>query len=140
MSAREPATVPEMFAHRLAADADVPFLMAGDGRSWTFRYLDQLAGRLAVILREHGVAYGNIVGLYQWNDTSWFVSALAAWRLGAVVACCGSVSPAAEAVRRFSLVRPKVVVSSDPAALDGMTLITVDESGRTGDADAGAGP
>lgn len=140
MSAREPATVPEMFAHRLAADADVPFLMASDGRSWTFRYLDQLAGRLAVTLREHGVGYADIVGLYQWNDTSWFVSALAAWRLGAVVACCGSVSPAAEAVRRFSLVRPKVVVSSDPAALDGMTVITVDESGRTGDADAGAGP
>jgi long-chain acyl-CoA synthetase len=140
MSATEPATVPEMFARRLAADADVPFLMASDGRSWTFRYLDQLAGRLAVTLREHGVGHGDIVGLYQWNDTSWFVSALAGWRLGAVVACCGSVSPAAEAVRRFSLVRPKVVVSSEPAALDGMTVITVDESGRTGDADAGAGP
>jgi acyl-CoA synthetase (AMP-forming)/AMP-acid ligase II len=129
-----------MFARRLAADADVPFLLTSDGRSWTFRDLDQLAGRLAAALRERGVGDGDIVGLYQWNDTSWFVSALAVWRLGAVVACCGSVSPAAEAVRRFSLVRPRVVVSSEPAVLDGLTVITVDESGRPDGGDAGPGP
>jgi len=138
MSATEPATIPEMFARRLAADADVPFLLTSDGRSWTFRDLDQLAGRLAAALREHGVEENDIVGLYQWNDTSWFVSALAAWRLGAVVACCGSVSPAAEAVRRFALVRPKVVISSEPAVLDGLSVITVDESGRPGRPDPDA--
>lgn len=138
MTTTEPATIPEMFARRLAVDADAPFLMASDGRSWTFRDLDRLAGRLTVTLREHGVGAGDIVGLYQWNDPSWFVSALATWRLGALVACCGSVSPPAEAVRRFSLVRPRVVVSSEPAVLDGLTVITVDASGQTSDAEVGA--
>jgi len=140
MSAADPATIPEMFARRLAADADVPFLLSSDGRSWTFRGLDHLAARLAEELREQGVGEGDIIGLYQWNDTSWFVSALAVWRLGAVVACCGSVSPAAEAVRRFALVRPAIVLSSEPAVLDGFTVITVDESGQVGGADAGSGP
>jgi long-chain acyl-CoA synthetase len=134
----EPASVPDMFARRLAGDPDKPFLLAGDGRSWTFRDLDTLAGRLAAALRQHGVAAGDIVGLYQWNDPSWFVSALAAWRLGALVACCGSVSPPAEALRRLSLVQPRVVISSEPVTLDGLTVLTVDESGQVGGEDAHA--
>src|SRR5580693_7788745 len=127
-AAPDPRTVPEMFSHRLGTEPDAQFLLLADGRSWTFRELEAKAGLLAGQLAAAGVTAGDVVGLYQWNDPSWFVSALATWRLGAVVACCGSVSPPPEALRRFSLVQPKVVLSSEPASLDGLTVLTVGES------------
>ncbi len=137
-AATDPRTVPEMFEHRLAVEPDAPFLLISDGRSWTFRDLDTTVGLLTERLRAHGVTAGDVVGLYQWNDPSWFVSALAAWRLGAVMAGCGSVSPPAEAVRRFSLVSPRVVVSSEPAELAGLPVIKVGMAGEIEDADSPA--
>jgi acyl-CoA synthetase (AMP-forming)/AMP-acid ligase II len=119
-----------MFEHRLATEPDAPFLLLADGRSWTFRDLDANAGLLAGQLAAYGIAAGDVVGLYQWNDPSWFVSALAAWRLGAFVAACGTVSPAAEAERRFELVSPKIVVSSDPAGFAGLPVIQVGVAGE----------
>jgi len=129
-AAMDPGTVPDMFAHRLAVEPDTPFLLASDGRSWSFRDLDGLASDLAAGMRARGVVAGDIVGLYQWNDPSWFVSALAAWRLGALVACCGSVSPPGEAMRRFSRVSPRIVVTSEPADLGGLPLIRVTMDGQ----------
>jgi long-chain acyl-CoA synthetase len=134
-AATDPRTIPEMFEHRLAVEPDAPFLMASDGQAWTFRDLDRLASLLTERLRGHGVTAGDVVGLYQWNDPSWFVSALAAWRLRAVMAGCGSVSPPAEAVRRFSLVSPKVVISSEDADLAGLPVIKVGIAGEIEDAD-----
>ena len=131
----DPRTVPEMFEYRLATEPDTPFLLLADGSSWTFRDLDASAGLLADQLAAYGVARGDVVGLYQWNDPSWFVSALAAWRLGAFVAACGSVSPAAEAERRFVLVSPKVVVSSEPAEFAGLPVIQVGVAGEVEHAD-----
>lgn len=126
----DPRTVPEMFQHRLAVEPNAAFLMASDGRVWTFHDIDAMAGLLTERLRAHGVTAGDVVGLYQWNDPSWFVSALATWRLRAVMAGCGSVSPPAEAVRRFSLVSPKVVISSEPADLAGLPVIKVGMAGE----------
>jgi long-chain acyl-CoA synthetase len=129
----DPLTVPEMFERRLAAEPDATFLMTSDGRSWTFRDLDTMAGMLAERLRAHGVVAGDVVGFYQSNDPSWVVSALATWRIGAVMAGCGSVSPPAEAVRRFSLVSPKVVISSERADLAGLPVIMVTTAGEIDD-------
>jgi long-chain acyl-CoA synthetase len=126
----DPRTVPEMFEHRLATEPDAPFLLLANGRSWTFRDLEANAALLADKLAAYGITAGDVVGLYQWNDPSWFVSALAAWRLGAYVAACGTVSPAAEAERRFELVGPKIVVSSDPAQFAGLPVIQVGVGGE----------
>jgi acyl-CoA synthetase (AMP-forming)/AMP-acid ligase II len=120
-----------MFRRRLAADPDSPFLQLPDGRSWTFRDIDALSSVLEKRLWAHSVRSGDVVGLYQWNEPSWFVSVLAAWKVGGVAALCGAVSPAAEAVRRFELVRPKVVISSDAPDLSSRWgIIEVDLSGR----------
>ncbi len=110
---REPVTICDMFRRRLSADADSVFLKLPDGRSWTFRDIENLSGELTGRLRTYGVRRGDIIGLYQWNDPSWFVSVLAVWNIGAVAALCGTVSPAVEALRRFELVHPKLVITSD---------------------------
>ena len=120
-----------MFSRRLAADPDTPFLFLPDGRSWTFRQIDELVQSLRARLVAHGVRPGEIVGLYQWNEPSWFATVLAVWSLGAVAALCGAVSPEAEAVRRFELVRPKAVVSSEASDFGGAwPCINVDLAGQ----------
>jgi acyl-CoA synthetase (AMP-forming)/AMP-acid ligase II len=120
-----------MFSRRLAADPDTPFLFLPDGRSWTFRQIDELVQSLRARLVAHGVRPGEIVGLYQWNEPSWFATVLAVWSLGAVAALCGAVSPEAEAVRRFELVRPKAIVSSEASDFGGAwPCINVDLAGQ----------
>lgn len=147
----DPETVPEMFEIRVARDADKPFLLLPDGLAYTYGEIAELADRLRSRLAESGVGPGDVVGLYLWNDPAWVVAVLATWGLGAVAALCGAVSPAIEAVRRFELVNPRVVITaegSDP--LEGWPLITVSADGsevgdrsassNTQDAPASAGP
>lgn len=127
--ATEPATAADMFARRLAADPDSAFLLAVDGPSWSFADIDARADAMADVLHRFGVADGDVIGLYQWNEPSWFVSVVAAWRLGAIAACTGAVSPPAEAVRRLTLVKPKVVVSSVDVAIGDWPMVLVDDTG-----------
>ena len=127
--ALEPATVAEMFERRLATDPDAAFLLAVDGPSWSFADIDARADALADVLHGCGITDRDVVGLYQWNEPSWFVSVVGAWRLGAIVACCGAVSPPAEAVRRLTLVKPKVVVSSVDVAISDWPVVLVDGTG-----------
>jgi acyl-CoA synthetase (AMP-forming)/AMP-acid ligase II len=124
-------TVLDMFRRRLAADPDRVFLELPDGTGWTFRELQLAADELRGELVARGVTPGDVVGLYQWNEPSWFVSTLAVWEAGAVPAPCGGVSPASEAIRRFELVTPKIVVSSDvPDISDRWSVMQVDVGGR----------
>jgi acyl-coenzyme A synthetase/AMP-(fatty) acid ligase len=119
-----------MFRRRISGDADSVFLQLPDGRSWTFRDIEHLSGDLTGRLWAYGVRSGDVIGLYQWNDPSWFVSVLAVWNIGAVAALCGTVSPAVEARRRFELVRPKLVITSDaPDIGSRWPVIDVDVAG-----------
>jgi long-chain acyl-CoA synthetase len=126
----EPATVSEMFAIRLRSDSDAAFLLAADGTSWTYGDIAANAARLARRLREEGVKRGDVVGLYLWNEPAWVVACLAAWSLGAVIAVCGAVSPQAEAVRRFNLVKARVVVVADDVPLSGWKTVSVGRAGE----------
>jgi acyl-CoA synthetase (AMP-forming)/AMP-acid ligase II len=120
-----------MFARRLATDPDRGFLCLPDGRSLTFRDIESSSSALAEELAAKEVGRGAVVGLYQWNDPSWFVSVLASWKIGAVAALCGAVSPAVETTRRFELVRPEVVISCDAPDLGGRwPVIEVDRLGH----------
>jgi acyl-CoA synthetase (AMP-forming)/AMP-acid ligase II len=126
-----PRTVSEMFALRLEHDPDREFLIVPDGRAWTFRDIDALADDLTECLRSDGVGRGSVVGLLLWNDPASFVSVLAVWRLGAIAALCGAVSPTGEARRRFELVGATAVISGDARKLDGRwPVIEVDVAGR----------
>ena len=104
-----------MFEHRLAVEPDAPFLLASDGRSWTFRDLDTMAGLLdgstaGPRRNPAGESSGSISGTILPGSS--LRSHLAA---AAVMAGLRVGLTAAEAVRRFSLVSPKVVISSEPA-------------------------
>ena len=127
----DPGTISEMFQWRLHWDPDREFLLVPDGRAWTFRDLAALTDNLTACLHHHGVRPGKVVGLYLWNEPAWFVSVLAAWRLGAIAALCGAVSPPNEAARRFDLVGPQVVIAGDVPSLGGR--LPVIEVGTAGD-------
>lgn len=130
-SAGDPETIPEMFTLRVQRDPDETFLLAPDRRTWTYSQLAGLGAALRQHLLEAAVGPGDVVGLYLWNDPAWFVTTLAAWSIGAVPALCGAVSPAAEAMRRFQLVRPALVVAADDAdQLPGWPIIRVNDEGR----------
>jgi acyl-coenzyme A synthetase/AMP-(fatty) acid ligase len=119
-----------MFEIRVARDADKPFLLLPDGVAYTYGEIAELVDRLRSRLAESGVGPDDVVGLYLWNDPAWVVAVLATWGLGAVAALCGAVSPAIEAVRRFELVNPRVVIAADGGEpLQGWPLITVSADG-----------
>jgi acyl-CoA synthetase (AMP-forming)/AMP-acid ligase II len=126
-----------MFGVRVERDGDRPFLILPGGAELSYAGIAERADRLRALLASAGVGPGDIVGLYLWNDPAWFVAVLAAWGLGAVAALCGAVSPATEAVRRFELVQPVVVVASDDAS-DGWPVIRVAPDGSP--AAPGPGP
>ena len=56
-----------------------------EGRTFTFRELDDLIGRAAAGLQELGIGRGEVVSLYASNSWQWVVSYHAVQRLGAVV-------------------------------------------------------
>jgi long-chain acyl-CoA synthetase len=127
----EPTSLREMFEVRCEHDPDREFLLVPDGRAWTFRTLDAHVDALAERLTAHGVERSTVVGLYLWNDPASFVAMLAVWRLGAIAALCGAVSPVGEARRRFDLVKAKIVIAGDAPDLgDERPVIEVDDGGR----------
>jgi acyl-CoA synthetase (AMP-forming)/AMP-acid ligase II len=133
----DPRTISDMFRRRLQWDPDREFLLVPDGRAWTFRDLAALTDNLTARLHDDGVRPGRVVGLYLWNEPAWFVAVLAAWRLGAVAALCGAVSPPNEAARRFELVGPQVVIAGDAPSLEGR--LPVIEVGIAGELATGGG-
>ena len=129
--APEPATIYEMYRHRLERDPDREFLIVPDGRSWTFRDVAERVDLLAARLAGLGVRPGDMVGLYLWNEPAWFVAVLATWQCGGIAAICGAVSPPGEAQRRFRVTRAVgVVAAADAPQLGGdWPVVNVDESG-----------
>ncbi|MEU3457362.1 amino acid adenylation domain-containing protein [Micromonospora sp. NPDC006766] len=62
------ATVPALFAARVAADPDAPAVVDGD-RTLSYAQLDAAAARLVVLLRQRGVGPGTLVAVAL--DRSW---------------------------------------------------------------------
>lgn len=106
------STALAMFEWRVAHDPDAVFVITPDGQERTYAELARSAGLLAMSLANAGVARGDTVGLYLANDPAWIVSAFACWRLGSIAAFCNSMTPIAEALRRFELVRASHIVAA----------------------------
>jgi long-chain acyl-CoA synthetase len=77
-------TIGQVLPHAASQFGDRPALVC-NGRTLTFRELDDLAARFAGGLREVGVRSGDRVSLYAENRWEWVVSYHAIARLGAVV-------------------------------------------------------
>lgn len=136
--ASDPGTVPEMLALRRSLDPESTFLITPDGRGRSYADLGSSADVLAAQLVEGGVAPGDVVGVYSWNDPAWVVASFAVWMVGGVVAACGGLTQLAEVERRFALVQPKLaIVSGDLAHPGGVPTLGVNEEGET---DRLAGP
>lgn len=76
--------IPEACHIAAEADPDATFLIE-DGRRYSYRYVEDEAGRIAAGLQERGVTAGDRVALAATNRLEWIVSWLAVTRLGAVV-------------------------------------------------------
>lgn len=133
LASPDPAYVPQtaydMFAWRARHDPDAVFIITPDGIERTYAQLTQRARQLALALATAGIRRGDVVGLHLANEPAWVVALVACWQLGAVAACCGSLTPAAEAVRRFELARTQGVIASGDDAFDGLKLIRVSSEG-----------
>ena len=113
----DPLTAIEMFERRLQSDPDAVVLLTPDGVGRTYRQLAERAALLMVELRNRGITQGDVVGLYLGNEPNWVVAVLACWWCGSAFAACGAVSPRSEAERRFSLVRPRLVLCATDVTL-----------------------
>ena len=98
-----PRSAYAMFEWRVRHDPDSVFIITPDGTERTYARLAERVRTLSLALATAGVRRGTVVGLHLSNEPSWVVALLACWHLGAVAACCGALTPAAEATRRFEL-------------------------------------
>jgi acyl-CoA synthetase (AMP-forming)/AMP-acid ligase II len=107
----------EMFEYRRLYDPQAVLLLTPDGVGRTYAELAERVECLAIELYRRGVRQGDVVGLYLGNEPNWVVAVLACWRCGCTFAACGSVSPTAEAERRFAVVQPRLVLTYEGAEL-----------------------
>jgi acyl-CoA synthetase (AMP-forming)/AMP-acid ligase II len=118
-----------MFEWRVAHDPEADLILTPDGVGRSYGELAGRVGLLAKALEGSGVQRGDVVGLYLANEPAWIVALLACWRAGAVAACCGSLSPVAEASRRFDTARAVHVIARDQASPD-WTVTVIDAEGE----------
>ena len=81
-----------------------------DGRSWTYRELDDYATRAAAKLREHGVTRGDRVGVVLPNSPQLVATLFGAWKLGAVPVAISSLYNAAELAKTVAQTEPDAFV------------------------------
>ncbi|NKZ11523.1 non-ribosomal peptide synthetase [Mycolicibacterium septicum DSM 44393] len=76
------ASIPEVFARQVARTPDAA-AMTFDGRSWSYRELDEASNRLAHLLVGHGAGPGECVTLFLNRSAEAIVSILAVLKTGA---------------------------------------------------------
>ncbi|MEE8544198.1 MAG: malonyl-CoA synthase [Alphaproteobacteria bacterium] len=74
----------ELFRGRFPADSSAPFIEAEDGRTWSYRELDQTSGRFARLLTTLGVAKGDRVAVLTDKSPQAILFYLACLRAGAI--------------------------------------------------------
>ena len=84
---------------------------------------DAAANRLARDLQGRGVGLGDMVTIALPNSIAWFVTAAAAWKLGAIPQPVSYRLPDAELQAIVELADPKVVVGVEPDRLPGRTCL-----------------
>ncbi|OBG90889.1 non-ribosomal peptide synthetase, partial [Mycobacterium sp. E3251] len=123
----KPTSVPALFAAQAARTPDAVALVC-EGRSITYRELDEAANRLAHLLRRHGARPGERVALLFSRSAEAIVAILAALKSGAAYL---PIDPALPAARmEFMLTDAAPIAALTTAALadrlDGFDLTVID--------------
>jgi len=84
-----------------------------EGRSWTFRELDQASSRLAWHLQRLGILAGEKVALYSANCPEWVIAYYAVMKIGGVVTPLNSMLTPPEAVYVVNDCRAAAIIGSD---------------------------
>ena len=121
----------------LAAAAPHRMLITCGDESITRAGFEAAANRMARDLQGWGVGLGDMVTMALPNSVSWFVTAAAAWKLGAIPQPVSYRLPAAELAAIVELADPVVVVGVDPSVLPERTCLP---AGHLPDASLDDGP
>ena len=118
-------------AFHAARDPNRPMATFGDV-TVTRGEMEARANRRARMLAAQGVEQGDFVTVTLPNGADYLETAMALWKLGATLQPLSSVLPDPELRAFVELVRPKLVVGADPAALPGWRVnprgLPLDES------------
>ncbi|KUJ44363.1 non-ribosomal peptide synthetase [Micromonospora maris] len=119
------ATVPDLFAARVAADPDAPALVDGD-LTLSYRRLDEASRRLAGALRQRGVGPASLVAMPLERSWQAVATMLAVLRCGAAYLPIDPAHPAARQEAVLTDAAPTLVVTATGTASDRPTLALTD--------------
>lgn len=105
-------------AFHAARDPNRPMATFGD-ETQTRGQMEARANRRARMLAAQGIGQGDFVTVVLPNGFDYLETSLALWKLGATPQPLSSALPAPELRAFVDLVRPKLVIGADPAALPG---------------------
>ncbi|WP_345137421.1 amino acid adenylation domain-containing protein [Dactylosporangium darangshiense] len=116
------ATVLEMFADRVAADPDAVAVDAGDA-TLTYAELDRASAGLAAVLRERGVARGDVVAVCLGRGAGLVTALLGVWRAGAAYLPLNPADPAARRDEVCQAAGVRHVVTDADVTPDGIEAV-----------------
>ncbi|WP_238396895.1 non-ribosomal peptide synthetase, partial [Mycolicibacterium sp. CBMA 331] len=122
-----PVSIPVLFAAQVARTPEAVALTF-EGRSMTYRELDEAADRLAHLLAAHGVGPGECVGLLLSRSADAIVAILAVLKTGAAYLPIDPAHPAARIEFMLADAAPMAVVTTAALRprLDGYDLTVID--------------
>ncbi|PWC53732.1 amino acid adenylation domain-containing protein [Azospirillum sp. TSA6c] len=104
-------TIGQRFAKVAAVHGDRPALAFSDGTTITYRALDELAARMATLLRSRGVGRGDVVALFTAKSPLPYIAMLACLRLGAPYVNLDHTSPSERLARILERCRPAALLT-----------------------------
>ena len=144
--ATTPVSIPVLFAAQVARTPDAVAVRC-EGRSLTYRELEEAANRLAHLLAGQGVGPGQCVALLLERSAEAIVAMLAVLKTGAAYLPIDPALPAARIGFMVADAAPVAVITTAGCGrrLDGYDVVVIDVDdpridGQPGTALAGAGP
>jgi amino acid adenylation domain-containing protein len=125
--ASRPVSIPVLFAAQVARAPDAGALVC-EGRSMTYRELDEAANRLAQLLVAHGASPGECVALLLGRSAEAIVAILAVLKTGAAYLPIDPALPAARMKFMLEDAAPIAAITTAGLAdrLDGFDLLVID--------------
>src|SRR5438128_11883599 len=138
-SSPDPADPVAWLRSALAGDPQRPFLRLPEGKTFTYRDLAEISGRLAAAMAKCGVAAGDRVAVQVEKSAEAFMLYVACLRLGAILVPLNTAYTLAELAYFIGDAEPSLIVAR-PADRDALVVLAgasgaarVDTMGTSGD-------